>query len=242
MSMSSQPEAIHIRGLRVYPFSDPAKLIDFADSRKGILVAINAQKIVTANTPGQEALKDIINSNIAYCDGEGAVMAARQKGARDVSKIAGCELWLKIIERHHASKTFYLIGATKAVNDAVVEKLRTMYPDIRIVGHRDGYISAPGAREALIADVADKKPDVVFIAMGSPTQEFLMADMLKQHPAIYQGLGGSFDVFTGNVQRAPKWWVDHKLEFAFQLINQPQRWRRDLKYIKFMWWYLWHKL
>ena len=49
------------------------------------------------------------------------------------------------------------------------------------------------------------KPDVVFVAMGSPKQELLMEEMSEKHPAIYQGLGGSFDVYTGRVERAPKW-------------------------------------
>ena len=55
---------------------------------------------------------------------------------------------------------------------------------------------------ALIDDIAEKRPDFVFVAMGSPKQEFLMADMLKRHKAVYQGLGGSFDVYTGRAKRA----------------------------------------
>ena len=72
--------------------------------------------------------------------------------------------------------------------------------------------------------------------MGSPKQEILMADMLKRHRAVYQGLGGSFDVYTGAVQRAPRWWIDHNLEFAYRLLRQPKRLRRNLKYIPFVWW------
>lgn len=228
---SSEPQRVELRGVKVYPFTHPADLIEFADSRKGILVAINAEKIANAN----EQTLAIINSNIAYCDGAGAVAAARQKGA-EVEKIAGCELWLHIVERFHGKKSFYIIGATPEVHEATIEKLRALYPDIDIAGHRDGYLRTPAERQALIDDVAQKKPDVVFVAMGSPTQEILMADMLKRHKAIYQGLGGSYDVFTGKVKRAPKWWIDHKLEFAYRLIRQPKRIKRNLVYIKFLWW------
>ncbi len=228
---SRYPQPIELRGVRVFPFSDPDSLIDFADSRKGILVAINAEKIINAN----DVTRGIINSNIGYCDGSGAVMAARQKGS-EPSKIAGCELWLKIIDRHHADRTFYIIGATPEVNAATVEKLHRQYPDINIVGARDGYLRSQQEREALIADVVDKKPDFVFVAMGSPTQELLMAEMLKKHWAVYQGLGGSFDVYTGKVQRAPRWWIDHNLEFAYRLIRQPKRITRNIKYIKYLWW------
>jgi len=85
----------------------------------------------------------------------------------------------------------------------------------------------------LIQDISTKKPDVVFIAMGSPKQELLMEQIQKAHPAHYQGLGGSFDVYTGNIQRAPKWWIKNNLEWAYRLVKQPTRIKRQLIYIKF---------
>ena len=227
---------VDLRGVKVYAFRNADELIDYADANKGILVAVNAEKIAHST----ERTRAIINGNISYCDGAGAVFAARQKGA-EVSKIAGCELWLKIVERFHGSKSFYIIGGKPEVNAETVEKLHRLYPDINIVGFRDGYLKGDAERDALIADVAATRPDVVFVAMGSPTQELLMADMLKQHRAIYQGLGGSFDVFTGKVPRAPKWWLDHNLEFAYRLLKQPSRWRRNLCYFTFAWWLLWRR-
>lgn len=231
----SFPQRVDIRGAKVYPFESVDQLIDYADARKGILVAVNAHKLLDAN----EVTLPIINENIAYCDGAGAVAAAKIKGAPQAVKIAGCELWLKIIERFHKDKTFYIIGAKPEVHEATVRKLREEFPDIRIVGHRDGYLKTPEMRQALIDDVARTKPDVVFVAMGSPTQEILMADMQKVHPqGIYQGLGGSFDVYTGQVPRAPKWMAEHKLEFLYRLYKQPKRIKHDIDYLRFIWWYV----
>lgn len=227
-------EKVRLRGLEVYPFNDADALIDFADARKGILVAVNALKIANADS----VTTPIINNNISYCDGAGAVMAMRSKGVKSATKIAGCELWLKIIDRWHDSRTFYIIGASPDVHARVIDKLRSEYPGIRIVGHRDGYIRTPEERQALIDDVARTAPDVVLVAMGSPKQEILMADMLARHRAIYQGLGGSYDVYVGAVPRAPKWWIDHNLEFAYRLLRQPKRIGRNLKYIPFVWWLL----
>lgn len=226
------PQQIELRGLKVYPFTSADDLMDFADARKGVLVAINAEKIANAN----EVTTPIINNNIAYCDGAGAVKAMRLKGGV-AEKIAGCELWLKIIERHYASgRPFYFVGATPAVHAATIDKLRKDFPGINIVGHRDGYLRSPQERQALIEDVVATKPDFVFVAMGSPTQEILMQDMLARHKAVYQGLGGSYDVYTGNVKRAPKWWIDHNLEAAYRLLRQPKRIKRNLVYIKYIWW------
>ena len=70
-------EKIKLRNVEVYPFRSADDLIDYADEHKGILVAVNAEKILNAN----EVTLPIINGNIAYCDGSGAVLAAHQKGA-----------------------------------------------------------------------------------------------------------------------------------------------------------------
>lgn len=228
------PERVNIRGALVYPFESADQLIDFADEHKGILVAVNAHKLLDAD----DTTLPIINGNIAYCDGAGAVAAARIKGAGNAVRLPGCEMWLKIVERFHSDKSFYIIGAKPAVHEATVAKLRADFPGINIVGNRDGYLKTDGERRELIDDVARKKPDVVFVAMGSPAQEILMAEMLGRHRAIYQGLGGSFDVYTGNVPRAPKWMADHKLEFAYRLFRQPRRIKHDIDYIRFVWWYL----
>ena len=230
-------EKIKLRNVEVYPFRSADDLIDYADEHKGILVAVNAEKILNAN----EVTLPIINGNIAYCDGSGAVLAAHQKGAPQAVKIAGCELWLKIVERFAGKRSFYIIGGKKAVNDATVERLRHDYPGIDIVGHRDGYLRTANERRALIDDVAASRADVVFVAMGSPAQEILMSEMLARHKAIYQGLGGSFDVYTGTVKRAPKWWIDHNAEFAYRLIRQPKRITRNAKFVKYAWWLLWKK-
>lgn len=225
-----QDKRITLNGVKVYPFTSFQQLLDYVNGRKGILVAINAEKILHA-TP---QTRDIINRNIGYCDGAGAVMAQKAHGVENAVKIPGCELWLKIIRSlYREGKTFYLVGGKQQVIEATVEKLQKEFEGIRIVNYRNGYLKTPEERKALIEDIAEKKPDVVFVAMGSPKQELLMEEMLERHPAIYQGLGGSFDVYTGAVKRAPKWWVDHNLEFAYRLIRQPSRIKRQVHLLKF---------
>ena len=122
--------------------------------------------------------------------------------------------------------------------EEIVAKLRSEFPGIDIVNYRNGYIKSEQERAELLADIEVRRPDVVFVAMGSPKQELLMKDMLARHNAIYQGLGGSFDVYTGHVLRAPRWWIDHNLEFAYRLIKEPKRIRRQVHLLKFAWWLL----
>lgn len=231
-------EKVALNGVLVHAFESVDELIDYADAQKGILVAINAEKILNAN----EVTRPIINNNIGYCDGSGAVLAMKQKGFKKVCKIAGCELWLHIIRRFHDKKTFYLVGAKPDVIEDVVSKLREEYPGMNLVGYRDGYIKTDDERLALINEIATLKPDVVFVAMGSPKQEILMSEMLARHRAIYQGLGGSFDVYSGRQKRAPKWWIDHNMEFAYRLIKQPKRITRNIHFIKYAYWLITKKL
>lgn len=221
-------DKIAIDGVNIYPFQSREELIDYVDDHKAMLVAVNAEKILHAT----EQTRNLINNNIGYCDGIFTVMALKQKGAKNVVKIPGCELWLDIVKHFEGNKTFYLVGAKQEVIDATVSKLKEQFPKLDIIGYRNGYIKTSEEREALIDDIAQKKPDVVFVAMGSPKQELLMGEMQQRHKAIYQGLGGSFDVFTGNVKRAPKWWVDHKIEFAYRLFKEPSRIKRQLPLLK----------
>ncbi len=230
---------VNIKGIQIYPFTSEQQIIDYASKEHGILIAINAEKIINAN----EQTRAIINRNIGYCDGSGPLMLLWSMGYKDAIKVAGCELWLSIIAKYYREKTFYFVGGKQQIIDETIAKLKEQFKGINIVGYRNGYISSATERLNLIDDVARKKPDVVFVAMGSPKQELLMEDMLKRHSnAIYQGLGGSFDVYTGHVKRAPQWWVSHHLEWAYRLVHQPSRIKRQVKLVKFVGWIIQQKL
>lgn len=225
-----EDKRISVNGVKINPFTSFNELLDHVVHHKGILVAINAEKILHA-TP---QTRDIINRNIGYCDGIGAVMALRRHGQKQAVKLPGCELWLKIIAAlYKDGKRFYLVGSKQEVIEATVAKLKQEFAGIDIVGYRNGYIKTEEERKALIDDIAARRPDVIFVAMGSPKQELLMEEMSERHPAIYQGLGGSFDVYTDYVKRAPQWWVRHNLEFAYRLIKQPSRIKRQIHLVRF---------
>lgn len=222
---------VSLNEVQVYPFTSHEELLAYVSQHKGILVAINAEKILHAT----DQTRSIINRNMGYCDGIGAVMALKKKGYKSVIKIPGCELWLKIIAMtYQEGKSYYLVGGKQEVIEQTVLKLKKDFPGIRIVNYRNGYIKTDEERNALINDVEEKKPDVVFVAMGSPKQELLMEEMAERHEAIYQGLGGSFDVYTGNVKRAPKWWVEHNMEWAYRLVKEPVRIKRQIHLVRFL--------
>jgi UDP-N-acetyl-D-mannosaminouronate:lipid I N-acetyl-D-mannosaminouronosyltransferase len=219
-----------INGVKTWSFNSRQQLVNFAFETKKMLVAINAEKILHAT----DETRRLINNNIGYSDGIGAVWALRKKGFKDVIKIPGCELWLDIVNSAYQNKTFYLVGGKQEVIDATVSKLRNEFPGIQIVNYQNGYIGSEEKRSLLIDDVAARKPDVVFVGIGSPKQELLMEQMQHRHTAVYQGLGGSFDVYSGYVKRAPDWWLKNNLEWAYRLVRQPVRIKRQLFLVKFL--------
>lgn len=220
-----------INGLRVFSFSTRDELIHYVEKEKKSLIAINAEKILHAT----EETRGLINKNIGYADGIGAVWALKKKGFKNTIKIPGCELWLDIVSHFYRSKSFYLAGAKEEVIQQTVEKLKKEFPGINLLGYRNGYIKTEEEQQELIQTIATLKPDIVFVAMGSPKQELLMQEMQQHHPAIYQGLGGSFDVYVGNVERAPEWWLRNNLEWAYRLVKQPARIKRQIHLVKFLW-------
>lgn len=221
---------VRIMGMDVYPYLDFNSLIKDAVNERKMLLSVNAEILCRAD----DKIKDIYNSNIGYADGVGAVMALQKKGIKNAVKLPGCELWLEIVKQYCNNSKFYLIGSTEEVINETVTKLKSYFPNINIVGYRNGYIRTESEEKNLLIDINNTKPDFVFVAMGMPKQELLMEKMNRIHKAVYMGIGGSFDVYTGKVKRAPKWWIDHQLEWAYRLCLQPKRIKRQLILVKFM--------
>jgi UDP-N-acetyl-D-mannosaminouronate:lipid I N-acetyl-D-mannosaminouronosyltransferase len=212
----------NINGFKVFGFDSRDKLISHIKLQPSILIAINAEKIYAGN----DELKLISQTGVGYPDGIGAVKALKTKGARKAVRIPGSELWLDIITTLNNEDSVYLIGATNEVIEATVDKLNQIYPSLKIVGYRNGFLDESEI-VTLEKDILDKKPTVVFVAQGSPRQERLMQRLQFSHQAIYMGLGGSFDVFTGNVKRAPRLFRENGLEWLYRLLSQPSRIKRQ---------------
>lgn len=222
-------EAKSLNGVMTYAPKSREELMQYAFDNHKIMVAVNAEKILHA-TDDSRAL---INRNLGYPDGIGAVWALQKKGIKKVVKIPGCELWLDVVANYYKHKSFYLVGGKQAVIEETVSKLNSEFKGINICNFRNGYIKTQEEETALIEDIKNLQPDVVFVAMGSPKQENLMEKIQKSHQAVYQGLGGSFDVYTGNVKRAPKWWVKNNMEWTYRLLSQPSRIKRQIHLVRF---------
>jgi len=219
---------VRLLEVETYAFPNRTAFLDYITDKKNILVAINAEKILR----DEPKLYNIINENIGYADGVGSVMALKQKGL-DAVKIPGSEFWLDIVGRFYKERSFYLLGSSQEVIESTVSRLKEEFPSINIVGYRNGFLD-DSEKEDLKFILKKQKPDIIFVAQGTPRQEYLMDELIKVHPALYMGLGGSFDIYGGDKKRAPKFFLDFHLEWLYRLLKEPTRISRQLNLIKFL--------
>ncbi|OFX44147.1 MAG: glycosyl transferase [Bacteroidetes bacterium GWA2_30_7] len=229
---------VKLKDIYCYSFSSKIDLIQEAIVEKKILISINAETILNKDTK----LQQIINNNIGHADGIGAVWALKIKGYKNTIKIPGVELWLDIISKFESKKSFYLIGSTDNVIQKTVEKLKQNFPHINIVNYRNGFISNDEDKQLLKNDIIEKKPDIIFIAMGSPKQEYFANELSMIHKAVYQCIGGSFDVYSGKRKRAPRLFIILGLEWLYRLINEPKRIKRQHIIFKFLFYLIIRKI
>ncbi len=222
-------ESRFINGLKVFGFTKIQEIFKKIVEKPAILLAINAEKIYS----NKSFLKELSKNNITYADGIGAVLALKFKGVKNAIRIPGSELWLEIINYFKDNKSFYLIGSDQDTIELVIDNLKFEFKDINIVGFHNGYLNSLSTKK-IYSEIKLKKPDFVFVAQGSPKQEKLMSELMKIHKCIYMGLGGSFDVYTGKVKRAPKVFRNFGFEWLYRLISQPTRIKRQIVLIPFL--------
>ena len=174
-------------------------------------------------------LRRVVNeSGLVLPDGIGVVKGAAMLGTPLKGRVPGIEFASGLMaEMAKSGKKLYLLGAKPGVAELAAEKLRGNFSGLQIVGTHDGYFKEDGP---IVEDIRSSGADVVFVCLGAPKQEFWM---VKNGPAsgahLMCGLGGSLDVFAGVVERAPKFWCDHGLEWFYRLCKEPKRIGRMMK-------------
>jgi N-acetylglucosaminyldiphosphoundecaprenol N-acetyl-beta-D-mannosaminyltransferase len=194
-----------------------------ASGDNGQHAALNAGKIVRfAREP--ELLAAIRDCELVTADGQAVVWAARLLGRPLPERVAGIDLMEALFARAEArGLSVYLLGARPEVIRAAEAEIARRHPKLRIAGRHHGYFGAE-AEDSVVADIAQRAPDLLFIALETPQKELFIArnrDRLKVPFAM--GVGGSFDVLAGRRQRAPMWMQRAGLEWLFRLIQEPGR-------------------
>ena len=174
-------------------------------------------------------------ADLVLPDGAGAVWAGRYLGNEVPERVAGFDLYNQLLKLS-ADKGYkaYFFGGAPGVAEAAKNKAEELYPGVQIVGCRNGYF-AEAEEETIIKEINDAASDMLFVALGAPKQEKWLVKYRNQlKPRVLMGIGGSFDVLAGKMERAPKWMQEASLEWAFRLYKQPSRFMRMLALPKFV--------
>ncbi len=166
-------------------------------------------------------------NSVIIPDGLGVVIASKIVNRPVQEKIAGIELMDDIIKMcNDEGKGIYLLGAKEEVLDLAKTNLKTKYKDLNIVGSHNGYFDMDNC-EDIINDINEAKPYAVFVAMGCPRQEKFINKYINELPVnVLMGVGGSFDIIAGKLDRAPKWMISCGLEWLYRVSKEPYRIKR----------------
>jgi UDP-N-acetyl-D-mannosaminouronate:lipid I N-acetyl-D-mannosaminouronosyltransferase len=203
------------------------------NKKGGAAFAINAEKVVSY-IDDRNLRCMLEEASLRYPDGAGVVVAMRRRGT-PTARIPGVDLWLAILRQvAPAEVTVALIGSKKDVLRQVCERLIAEFPHVRILLAVDGFEGVDDV-SGLQANLAGLMPQFVFVAMGTPRQEELIASLRRCYPdGYYLGLGGSFDVYCGLKRRAPVWMQRLGMEWLFRFLMEPSRAGRERKRLRFL--------
>lgn len=161
-------------------------------------------------------------------DGIGVILAAKLIKQPLQERIAGFDLMYELLAiANQKAWNVYFLGAKKEVIERAVQNISKTFPNLSVSGYHHGYFDLND--ETIAQKVNASQPDLVFVALGYPKQEiWIQKNISSFEKGLFMGVGGSFDVWAGEVKRAPLFWRKLNLEWLYRLIKQPSRWRRML--------------
>lgn len=193
--------------------------------RQMSIVAINARKIIRS-VREPEMMHLLMGFDVFLADGLSVVKAADY----EVERITGIDLMESICRCSGTigAKIFFY-GASEESNRGARRRLKELYPDMEIAGYCNGYED-----EDVLDKIRRSGANVIFIAKGTPLQErWIMENAEKTGACVLMGVGGSFDVFSGKVRRAPDLIQKFGLEWLFRMLLEPKRFRQIPELVEF---------
>ena len=193
-------------------------------------VVVNAGKIVSMQKDLQ-LRKSVNESDLINADGQAVVWASKILGKPLKERVAGIDLMTNLVELAHEKQyKIFFFGAKEQSVKSVVDKYTKQYSSNIIAGYRNGYFKKEQEQD-IAREIANSGANILFVAISSPTKENFLYENKKLLEKInfVMGVGGSFDVVSGKVKRAPLWMQNSGLEWFYRFTQEPRRmWKRYL--------------
>lgn len=205
-------------GIDTYTFE---QAVEAAKKKRGQVVTINPE-MIEYGTKNPEFAAILNSAELVIPDGIGVQLGLKLI-SKEVKRIPGIE-FAKYMLSEFKNENIAMIGAKPHVVKKAVENLKEEIPSLNFVYVHDGYFD-DDAR--IIEETVEKRPELVLVALGSPKQEKFIYKLKSKLPnALMIGVGGSFDVWAGEVERAPKFFQKLGLEWLYRTVKEPKRFRR----------------
>jgi exopolysaccharide biosynthesis WecB/TagA/CpsF family protein len=220
------PKPVNVMGIPVVPFESYDQALECAgeiieSNLKSLWIAINPVKIYHS-WQKPELLEFMRQADVGICDGVGVSIASRILHGQSIMRCTGCDLFFKLLsEASRKGWRVYMLGASVQTNTAARAELQKKYPGLKIVGWHDGYFEDSNA---IIEQINSSGANLLFVAMGSPKQEdWIQNNWQAINANICMGVGGSFDIASGSIKRAPKIFRVTGTEFLYRLMCEPRK-------------------
>jgi N-acetylglucosaminyldiphosphoundecaprenol N-acetyl-beta-D-mannosaminyltransferase len=188
--------------------------------KKTFIVTVNP--VIISNTREPIYKRIIEKADYFLPDGEGICLSAKLAGTKLNERITGIDLSYELLRlANKKNYSIYLLGASSNVVKSTVKVIDSFYPGVKVVGSMNGY----GFNESeVVKEIKEKKPDIILVGMGSPKQELWIGKNLSSFSkGIFIGVGGSFDVISGEVKRCPKPLRILKLEWLYRTFQKAEK-------------------
>ncbi|MDQ7826282.1 MAG: WecB/TagA/CpsF family glycosyltransferase [Candidatus Eremiobacteraeota bacterium] len=221
-------QSMDILGVKVHRVSleeTLAAIGGFIEERSSHLVVTLGTEMVMAAQKNKEFLEVLNAAHLVCADAVGIIWASKRMEKPLSEKVAGIEILdrLAALSYEKGWRLFFL-GAAEGTAEAAVEELRKKYPEMPVAGIHHGFFKDDGP---VIRLIKEAKPDILFIALGSPRQElWFWRHREELGVPVGIGVGGSFDVLSGKISRSPRWMISLGLEWLYRLYKEPWRWKR----------------
>ncbi|AYW46823.1 glycosyltransferase [Tetragenococcus koreensis] len=198
------------------------------NDKKMSAISVNPQIIVEGQNHS-EIYDFIEKSTHRIPDGIGIVLVSKLTGGQIKERVAGIELMVRFLDYANAyGKSIFLYGAKPEVVADAATQIEKDYPNLTLSGQIDGYTTL--SEKEIIKKINQAKPDFLFVALGFPKQEkWLAKNISRLDVSVFQDVGGSFDVLSGHVKRAPQFFIDVHLEWLYRSVTDPKRFKRILQ-------------
>jgi len=202
-------------------------------SRALVIETVNAQFVCLARQKRQFS-ELVSKADMVVADGMSVVAASRLLGQPCPERVAGVDLLVRLCEKTaETGASVYFMGGKPGAAQKTAERLIAQYPGLKIVGidcPPMGFDKDPKQSARVIARITSAAPDFLFVGLGAPKQEIWIDQYAETLPVKTMiGVGGSFEMLSGELPRAPKWMQQAGLEWLFRLGLEPGRlWKRYL--------------